>query len=172
MPAPPLIEDRLEAEQLRRRIEALERENDTLREQQSPAAGPLELQAENILLRREAEMLRAALAEVTPFEGPLPRTLGELADLPAAHRRQVVREHPDHVRALGDADALVRRAERAGRVEDRRRAVLAEAGLEGPEAFAALPARRRRELLTAMTPEQRRALLGLPEDAKRGPGYL
>ena len=162
-----------EADRLTAEIRRLEAENTALREGQSPAAGALDLQAENVLLRREAEMLRVSLPEFTPFEGPLPETLAELKALPAAHRRQILSDRPDHVRRLQDSEALVRDADRLASREADRRESLGEAGVSTLDEFANMSADRRRQLAAEMTPRQRRALLG-HGDANNPPaaGYL
>ena len=172
MPITPLIEERVEAEQLAASIRRLRQENAVLRENQSPAAGALDLQAENIVLRREAEMLRQALPEFVPHGGPLPKTLADFNALPEAHRRQILREQPAHAHRLQEVDVLVRAAQRRGQHEARRRAALEGAGVAGMEELASLPPDRRRRLVLKMTPQQRRALLGLPSEDARGPGYL
>ncbi len=172
MPATPSIEEQIEADQLRTKIHRLKSENAILREDQSPAAGPLDLQAENIILRREAEMLRRTLPEFVPHDGPLPETLEQFNALPAAHRRQVLRKHSDHVRKLQEVHALVRRAARRGQREARRAAALEGAGVTSLDEFAALPPDRRRQLALKMTPQQRRALVGLSAHDSPHPGYL
>ena len=168
MTASASIEQNIEAEQLRTKIRSLTKENAILRETQSPAAGPLELQAENIILRREAELLGESLPEFVPYRGALPETLERFNALHAAHQRQILSEHPDYLKKLQEAHALVGEADRHGQREVRRLAGLKEAGVTSIEEFAALPAEQRRSLVMKMTPQQRQALLGLSVAA--GPG--
>ncbi len=174
MTSTPQIDDCAEAEQLSAKIRRLTIENAVLREHQSPAAGPMELQAENIVLRRETETLRQQLPEVVPYDGPLPETLAAFGALPAAHQRQVLTRQPEHVRRLRELDALLREADRRASREAERRAALGDADVSTPEQLAALPAEQRRQVVLKMTPQQRRALLGLPDgrDDRRRQGYL
>ncbi len=174
MTATPHIDEKLETDQLSARAEQLEAENEALRQGQSPAAGAIDLQAENVVLRREVEMLQQTLPEFVPHDGPPPATLAEFNALPAAHRRQVLRQRPDDVRRLQEADALLRQADRLGRQEAARQACLSEAEVGTVEELASLPAERRRQIVLEMTPQQRRALLGLGADTDeaRSRGYL
>jgi len=162
----------VKAERLSAEIERLQAENDALREGQSPAAGTLELQAENVVLRREAEMLEQLLPEFTSPE-TLPESRAEFGSLPEAHRRQLLAENPDHVRRLRESDELLREAERlAGRTR-RHRGDLGECDVSSLDDLADLSPDERRRVLLEMTPRQRRALLDLPATADGpGPGYL
>ena len=157
----PFIEEQAEAQQLRTKIDALRSENVILRQNQSPAAGPLELQAENIVLRREAEILRQSVPKFVRYRGPLPQTMEKLSRLPASHQRQILREHPDYFRKLQEAHAILREAGRHGQRETRRLAALEGVGVASMEDLAVLPLEQRRSLVMKMKPQQRRALLGL-----------
>ena len=106
----PIIESQIEADQLCRRIARLTEENQTLRELADPAAGPLQLQAESIRLRREAESLRELVPALVPYEGPLPSSLAQLQSLPEPHRRQIAHEQPDHLLKLRQVEQLLRQA--------------------------------------------------------------
>jgi len=108
----PIIESQVEAEQLRRRIASLADENRTLRDLADPAAGPVRLQAENILLRREVASVQQLLPSLVPYTGPLPASLEQLEALPQPHRRQVAREHPEHLLKLRQVQELLDQAAR------------------------------------------------------------
>ena len=108
----PTTESNVEAEQLRRRITWLNDENRTLRDLADPSAGTVRLQAENILLRREAELLRDLAPSLIPFTGPLPDTLDALDALPASHRRQLAQEHPEHLLKLRQVEQMLGQAGR------------------------------------------------------------
>ena len=103
-------ESHIEAEQLRQRIAWLADENRTLRELADPSAGTVRLQAENILLQREADMLADLVPSLAPYTGPLPDTLDGLNALPGPHRRQIRREHPEHVLKLRQVEQLMNQA--------------------------------------------------------------
>jgi len=107
----PTTESNVKADQLQRRIAWLSDENGTLRDLADPSAGTVRLQAENILLQRESQMLRELVPSVVPYAGPMPDTLDTLGALPAPHRRQLEREHPEHVLKLRQVDRLLRQAD-------------------------------------------------------------
>ncbi len=160
----PFIESQVQAEQLHKRIGLLEQENEMLRTMASPSAGPIELQAENILLEREARALRELVPHLTPYDGPLPETFEGFAALPDPHRRQVQAEHPDHVASLRQVDELLHQAAEHDRNEAARVAALDGVPVRTPEQFAALDDADRRGLAMTMTGAQRHALYGSPAD--------
>ncbi len=167
----PFIESQVEAERLHRRIATLTEENRTLRDLAVPTAGPLELQAENILLQRETQMLQELLPHLVPFDGPLPESLEQFGDLPEPYRRQIAAENPEHIEALGQVAQLLRQAESQDRREADRVAALAGLPVDSVEQFAALNEDQRRELAFAMNSRQRRALCGDVGEAEDG-AYL
>ncbi|NQU75847.1 MAG: hypothetical protein HQ546_05985 [Planctomycetes bacterium] len=154
------IENQIEAEQLRKRIELLTEENRTLRELATPTAGPLQLQAENILLEREAKMLTELIPHLVPYEGPLPQTLEQFNQLPAPNRRQLARENYEHIETLRHVDQLLQQALEHDRQEARRLATLEGLPVRTQEEFMALDDNRRQELAMGMTKQQRLALCG------------
>jgi len=167
----PFIESQVEADRLRRRITALSEGNRSLRELAVPTAGPLELQAENILLQRETRMLQDLLPELVPYEGPLPESLEQYAELPEPYRRQIAAEHPEHIEALGQVSQLLAQAEAQDRREASRLAALAGLPVDSNAQFAELDEDGRRELAFAMDSRQRRALCGISPEADDG-AYL
>ncbi|NLF32499.1 MAG: hypothetical protein GX591_16610 [Planctomycetes bacterium] len=95
------------AERLAHRIAELTEANRTLRELAAAPPPPMELEARTILLRREAGLLENLVAERTAYAGGPPATLAEYEALPEAHRRQVARDHGDHLLALRQVEQLL-----------------------------------------------------------------
>ena len=155
-----LMESQIQADQLRRRICLLEEENTTLRELANPAAGPLELQAENILLQREVKMLGELVPHLTPYEGELPECLEAFEALPEPHRRQIAGENPDHVEKLRQVDQLLRQAAEQDRREAQRLAAVEGLPVRSAEEFMRLGEDQRRELSMRLSRPQRLALCG------------
>jgi len=96
-----------EPDRLAARIAELTEANRTLRDLPDASLTPVELEARTILLRREARLLDDLAATLVPYDGPPPPTLAAYEALPEAHRRQVAREHPDHVLALRQVEHLL-----------------------------------------------------------------
>ncbi len=157
---PPTLELHVEAEQLRQRIDLLAQENLTLRELAAPSAGPVELQAENIILKREAAELAELVPHLVPYRGPLPETMAALEAMPDPHRRQINTEHPEHVESLAQVEELLRRAADEDARAGRQGAALEGAEASSAAAFAALDPDRRLDVALNMTPAQRRAMCG------------
>lgn len=160
------IESQVEAEQLCKRIERLEKENITLRELASPTAGSLELQAENIVLQRETKLLTELIPHLVPYEGPLPSTLEEFLHLPEPYRMQVASEHSAHMEKLRQVDQLLRQAADHDRREARRRHVLEDLPVKSSEEFMRLGEQDRRKLAMDMDRRQRLAMCGEAPDTK------
>jgi len=154
------IESQIEADQLRARIDQLTDENTALRDLASPAAGSLELQAENILLRREIEMLTDLLPHLVAYDGPLPETLEAFSALPEPHRQQVAAANGEHVQKLLEVEQLMQLAAESDRREDRRRGELEGLPVASADEFAALDEHERAELAMTLTGPQRLAMLG------------
>ena len=96
-----------DAKRLAARIAELTGANQTLRDLPDPALAPADLEARTILLRREVRLLEDQAATLVPYDGPPPATLAEYDALPEAHRRQVAREHGEHVIALRQVEQLL-----------------------------------------------------------------
>jgi hypothetical protein len=155
-----LMESQIQAEQLRRRISLLEEENATLRDLANPAAGPIQLQAENILLGREAKMLGELVPHLTPYEGALPESLEAFEALPEPHRRQIAINQSEHVEKLRQVDQLLRQASERDRREAQRLAGLEGLSVRSTDEFMQLDEQQRRELSMQLTRSQRLALCG------------
>jgi len=85
------------------RARQLEQENASLRSRQTPGGDDADLRSENVMLRHELELLRAAPgaagAESSPAPAPapavaadgMPRTLADFSALPRTRREQIAR---------------------------------------------------------------------------------
>lgn len=125
------------------------------------SAGPsINSQARLIRLGREVRMLSDLVAELTPYQGALPETFDQYQALPDPHRRQVAREHAEHVARLEQVEALLAQAEQQDRRTAERQAALAGLPVDSPAAFAALGEAERAALALTLTRRQRLALAG------------
>lgn len=113
-------------------------------------------------------MLTDLVAELTPYAGELPETLEQYRALPAAHQRQLAREHPQHVTGLAQVQELLEQSAAHDRRQERQRAELAGLPVDSPEAFAALGAQERAHLAMTLTRRQRLALCGQPPQEEEG----
>ena len=127
------------------------------------------LYAENLELQAEAAMLQELIPQVTPYDGPLPKSWGEFQNRPPAWQRHVEANHPEHHKDLWARQVLLDAAGEHDKAEARRLEVLKDCPVKSVEDFNALPVAEPRKLAQTMTAEQKAALLG---QAIPGPGSL